>query len=127
MKSQEEIPVHITSVRDKVSTGSVVLETWEKKERTARAFKALGISWGLAVAAVFLPLLHFFLVPLLLLAGPVAFFLVAGQGAVILGGKGECPECRREFNIVRTPVQWPISDSCNHCQAQLKIDRAGAA
>src|SRR6476661_6597993 len=39
------------------------------KERTRRALKVLGIFWGLAIACVFVPILHFILVPLFTLVG----------------------------------------------------------
>jgi hypothetical protein len=121
MKAPESIPVQITSARDHHSEGTVSLQSWEKKERTARAFKALGFTWIGAIVAVFLPLLHFVLVPALLVAGPLLFFWVAGREQVILGGKGTCPDCGKEFEIVRSPVKWPLTDLCNHCQARVKI------
>jgi len=82
------------------------------------------MSWGLGLVAIFIPLLHFVLVPLLIIAGPFAFYWVAGQEQIILGGKGECPECQREFEIARSPVKWPLSDLCNHCRSQLNIEPA---
>jgi hypothetical protein len=122
MISQVTIPVMIKSANNLESHGEVWLRNWEKKERTLRAFKSLGICWGLAIVTVFIPLAHFILVPSFLLAGPVLFFMTISQEQVILGGKGICPKCKKEFNIVRSQVKWPISDLCNHCQTQLKIE-----
>ncbi len=126
MKSQVTISVKITSFREKVSQGEVEQKIWDKRERTMRGLKALGVSWGLAVFAVVIPILHFVLVPLLLVIGPFAFYYVAGQKEIILGGKGLCPECEREFEIVRSTAKWPLSDLCNHCHAQLKIESKGS-
>ena len=120
----EQVAVTIRGMRGKAPTsGSVRLRVWQKRERTLRGLKSLGICWGLAVAAVFLPLLHFVLVPLLLLAGPAAFFWIAGQEQVVLGGSGGCPDCGKTFEIVRSPARWPLSDSCNHCRSQVTIER----
>jgi hypothetical protein len=122
----QTLPVALLSNRGHSSSGSVELKIWDKKEKLVRASKALGIAWGLAIASVLIPILHFILVPLFILSGPIVFFWVASQEQVILGGKGECPECHREFEIVRSPVKWPMSDLCNHCQAEIKIERAQA-
>jgi hypothetical protein len=119
--SEREIQVRIGSRVENSTSGQVLLKSWTKQERTRRSFKALGFCWLLAVGAVLIPILHFVLVPTFLLAGPIAFFWVANQEDEISGGKGVCPECSKEFEIVRTAVKWPITDICNHCRAELKI------
>jgi hypothetical protein len=124
MNAQTTLQVVISGPSGKTTQGTVAHQVWDKKERMTRGLKALGFSWGLALAAVLIPLLHFILVPTLLLAGPVVFFWIVKQEQIILGGKGECPECRKEFEIVRSAVEWPLSDLCNHCQAPVKISLA---
>jgi hypothetical protein len=125
MSSQAVIPVQIRGLGDKVSPGTVEHQAWQKRERTLRALKALGITWGLAVAAVLIPLLHFVLVPLLLLAGPAVFVWIAGQEEMILGGRGTCPECGKPLEIAKSTVKWPLKDICTHCHAQLTVERQG--
>jgi hypothetical protein len=123
MKLQESIPVIITGSHERAASGTVERRVWEKKERALRGFKAWMICWGIAMGAALIPLLHFILVPFFILAGPVAFQWVNGQEEIILGGKGTCPDCNREFEIVRTSVKWPLSDLCNHCHSQLRIEK----
>lgn len=126
MNSPQTLAVTVTDIRGQASSGSVELKVWDKKERTTRALKALGFTLGLAVISVLIPILHFILVPTFILASPIVFFWIAGQEQVILGGKGNCPNCHKEFEIARSAVTWPLSDICNHCQAELKIDQVGA-
>jgi len=121
MKSQETIQVVIEGSQGRLGSGTVEKRVFEKKERTVRAFKAWGAAWGLALVSILIPMLHFLLVPFFLISGPFIFYWILGQEQVILGGKGECPECKKEFKIVRSPVKWPITDLCNHCQAQVKV------
>jgi hypothetical protein len=124
-KAHESIRVRIESVDEsRASEGEVEYQAWTKAERTKRGLKALGMAYGGAVVALFIPLVHFFAVPLLLLAGPFIFFLISGQEEVILGGSGICPKCAQSFKIVRSAVKWPLTDLCNHCQTELKIHRA---
>jgi hypothetical protein len=122
MKSElKTLPVEITNIQGEKTTGTVELRIWDKKERTMRALKALGMTWGAAAVCVIFPIIHFVLVPVLILAGPIIFSIVVGQEQVILGGKGQCPKCKQEFEIARSSVKWPMTDICNHCQAELKI------
>lgn len=121
MPHQEKLTVAIQGPSGKTTRGKVLHQSWSSKERTLRAFKALGIAWVLALGAVLIPILHFILVPILLLSGPLAFAWVSQQHELIAGGDGKCPECAETFMIARTAVKWPISDLCNKCQAGLKI------
>jgi hypothetical protein len=127
MNSPQTLAVKISNVRGSTSNGTVELKVWDKKERTTRAFKALAFTWGLAIISILIPILHFILVPTLILAGPIVFSWIAGQEQVILGGKGVCPECGKEFEIARSAVKWPMSDLCNHCKTELKIEQTEPA
>jgi hypothetical protein len=122
--AQESIPVRIHGVRETVTSGQVEQLSWDKAQRTRRALKALGICWGIALCTVLIPILHFILVPLFLISGPIVFFWVASQERMITGGKGICPECGKAIDLMKSPPRWPLSDLCSHCQARLSIERA---
>jgi hypothetical protein len=117
-----EIQIQILAPHSGASaSGTMQVEQWDKRARTARAARAWGICWLTAIGAVFLPLLHFFLVPALLLAGPVAAFFIVAQENIILGGKGACPSCQRAIPFPRQSLRFPISDHCPHCQTSLVV------
>jgi hypothetical protein len=61
--------------------------------RASRAVRTWAACWGLAVAAVFLPVLHFILVPLLLLAGPALAWGRLHEAASLVSAEGACPAC----------------------------------
>lgn len=124
MATDLSVGVRLLNARGDQSTGVATLRSWPKAERTLRAFKALGISWGLAVVSVILPLAHFFLVPLFLIAGPVAFYWIGSQRDLIIGGEGTCPGCAKTFTLARAPARWPIRDVCGHCHSEFEIAQA---
>ncbi|MBI5170884.1 MAG: hypothetical protein HZA61_15450 [Candidatus Eisenbacteria bacterium] len=66
---------------------------WSPPERSSRAVRALATCWGLAVLAVFLPVLHFVLVPSLLVAGPVVALSRLREHRTVRGASGTCPAC----------------------------------
>src|SRR4051812_39604493 len=106
----------------KTASGEIQIQYWNKKERTLRALKFGGMCWGGAVVAVFMPLVHFVLVPCLIIAGPIMFFFVADRESVVLGGVGVCPGCSAALPIARAAVKFPLSDLCTSCQSTVKID-----
>jgi hypothetical protein len=62
-------------------------------DRMRRVLTALGVFWGLAVPAVFMPVAHFILVPTLLLTGVVVAVLRSREDVRLLGAHGRCPRC----------------------------------
>lgn len=75
------------------SPALVRVRTWEQRERAARALRALATCWALALIAVFLPVLHFVLVPSLLVAGPLVAALRLREAHTVQSATGECPVC----------------------------------
>jgi hypothetical protein len=62
-------------------------------DRMRRVLTALGIFWGLAIPAVFMPVAHFILVPSLLMIGIVVAALRSREDVRLLGAHGRCPRC----------------------------------
>jgi hypothetical protein len=87
----------------------------------SRALKSLGTCWVAAFVAVFIPLLHFVLVPGLLLAGPIVASVIFKQQSVVLGGTGICPSCQAQLQIVRSQERWPLRDVCANCHAHVDV------
>ncbi len=100
-----------------LGAGTLYSELPTSGERLARAGKVLALCWGLAVAAVFIPIVHFFLVPLFLIAGPVMAFQKYRVTELALKADGLCPECQAQVSIVLEPAdrlpKWSYCPACN--------------
>ena len=120
-KRAKAIPVLVTSGDEGERPGVVYLERWDQKQRMKRALKTLGLTWGLAVGAVLIPLMHFILVPSLLIAGPALAYYQYQQQSAILGGTTECPKCGVTFEIVKSRERWPLKDVCSKCFTNVVI------
>ncbi|HTR97909.1 MAG TPA: hypothetical protein VMH61_08410 [Candidatus Acidoferrales bacterium] len=72
---------------------SVRVESRDRRARLVRAARTLGACWGLAVVAIFLPVLHFVLVPLLLVLGPALGWSRLNEAHSLLRASGSCPGC----------------------------------
>ncbi|MBC7386960.1 MAG: hypothetical protein H7301_12475 [Cryobacterium sp.] len=119
-----DVPVIVKGGMETPSTaGSVKIITWSKKERTRRALKMLGACWAVGLFCVILPVIHFVLVPGLFIAGIVFFSNLISQETLVLGGKGECPECHQSFAISRGKDRFPMAEVCESCRANLSIDK----
>ncbi|HTK92013.1 MAG TPA: hypothetical protein VL948_17395 [Verrucomicrobiae bacterium] len=62
-------------------------------ERMTRVLSALGICWGIAAVAVFMPVAHFILVPTFLLLGIGLAVVRSREDVRLLGAHGRCPRC----------------------------------
>jgi hypothetical protein len=126
--NEKSISVKIRNPRNENSAdGNIQVQFWDKKERNIRALKFWGICWGLALVSIFIPMLHFVLVPGFILAGPIVWFFVLGQESAVLGGEGTCPHCQAAFKIAKSAYKFPMSDVCNACHENVKIEPVESA
>ena len=123
MNTTESIQVRVQAKNDRNTLGLVTFQTWDQNTRLKRAFKSLGMALGLTVVAVFIPGVHFILVPTLLLGGPIFSYMVYTQESAILGGASTCPACGKDFKIVKSKNQWPLKDVCAFCQENVTIEK----
>jgi len=87
-----------------------------RPERLKRALARLGAVWGAAIFAIAIPILHFILVPGLLLLGPVVAVLAfrARVRADANTGIG-CPKCGSPVSAVGGTYGWPLRLACGEC------------
>lgn len=93
----------------------------EKNKRIIKAIKALVILWACAGFAVFIPMLHFVLVPGLFLAG--IFFAISGytDDVRVANNKVACLKCSQTVIIKEQADQFPIWVKCESCSTEYRI------
>lgn len=116
-------PVRIRGTAGAESEGEVFIRTWTLAERRRRSLIILAKCWGAAAIAVVVPMLHFVLVPVLVIVGPIWGWFLKRQERIILGGSGTCPKCSEPFKIERALDRWPLSDICDRCHAHVTIEQ----
>ena len=105
-------------------TGSVELSYWSKAEQMKKSILSWVSCWILAIVSIFLPGLHFVLVPTFLVLGPALFFYFSRQQAMIISGKGKCPHCNEKLLISKGPLRFPIEELCTACRKNVIITLA---
>jgi len=101
----------------------VTILSWTSRQRIVRALKLLLGLWALMVAAVFVPILHFILVPLLLVGGPVAAYLSYRQKEEIPATNLLCPGCKQIVQLAASNVLWPLHLRCGNCGRFLRVEK----
>jgi hypothetical protein len=117
-------PVTITYPDFPPTTGQIRVQEYSDSDRMKNAIKIGLMCWGGAVFAVFIPMLHFVLVPLLLLMGPILGLVKYNQKAQVLAGQGTCPACQAPLKIVKGTLNWPLEETCDQCWRKSKIEAA---
>jgi hypothetical protein len=91
--------------------------------RGVRAIQGLLACWGLAIVAVFVPVLHFILVPGLLLGG---LFLARArwrEEATLLAVRGVCPGCGAGQSFaLRQPARAQVPWRCPGCGRPIVVE-----
>ena len=112
----------ITGFSAEQGTGRAVFETVETKERVRRAALGLGMAWGIALLGFFIPLAHFFIVPIGLVAGVVIAFRHLRHSTVMTECEGKCPDCgeKQSFELP-WGITFPASARCASCSRSLTL------
>lgn len=90
------------------------------RQRLKRALSTLGYVWFAALLAVTVPVLHLVLVPVFLLAGPIAaVFSFRTRVRLDPGTRVPCPKCASMFAVESEHYGWPLRLRCRRCFAAL--------
>lgn len=93
-----------------------------KKMKIQNGIKKFGLFFGLALASVFIPVLHFVLVPAFLIIAAVSFFYgYRVEFQVSAPVSFNCLECSKELALPLL-VGSNRRLNCTHCTAQHRIE-----
>ena len=121
---EKEIPAKFISVKNqKKSSGVVITRLYDEKERNSKILKYAGGSLVASIISIFIPLLHFVLVPGFIIAA-IVFAVYYSRPANIERAKAKCPECGVDFVISRGKPVFPIQDVCASCHHKITISKA---
>ena len=115
------MPSVILQIDNESTTGRAGKVRLPPKERRRRGLRAAMPFWLGAIPCVFIPLLHYILVPLLLVLG----FLQARSHwripFVYVEGRVQCPRCQQGLTFHEVPVEVPLKVLCENCGYQLRL------
>jgi hypothetical protein len=125
--SEVEIPVAVTIFGARPTAATAGVRHRSLAARMRRAALGLGAAWLLAVPAVFFPVLHFVLVPGLLVGGVVLAVILLREDRTLARVRGTCPRCGGALDL--TPggrFRLPRAVQCLHCNNTLTLTVADA-
>ena len=104
------------------SAAVVSLRRRSRRERVVAVARTWAICWLAAVVAVFLPVLHFILVPALLIGGPFYALSMRHEHATLLSARGPCPACGAEVRHTQQRRAVPsVALRCDGCGRALEL------
>ena len=95
--------------------------------RFRRGFQLLILFWVGAFVCIFIPVLHFILVPTGILLGFFMFYREMGFQYRLVSGIIECPGCRQSYNVRPLGFNWPKYERCRCCDADLILEATADA
>ena len=122
-EKEHPLEVEILSRDGSIREGHLILKERPLQDRVSRAFKAFGLWTLAAILAVFIPVLHFILVPAFVL---VAIFMGANgllDAFKIESGELTCARCGTVSHIDARAETYPLHIDCEHCDARMTAYR----
>lgn len=112
----------VESSKSNESHGSIVQIQLSEAQARKNALKAMALLWGIGVLSIFLPVIHFFSVPLFLIAGLVAFFTLKKRTSRIAETELKCPDCGANIDSNQIEIGKDIFDTyCESCRTPLRL------
>lgn len=92
-------------------------------QRFKIAIKSLIICWVAGALFILIPVLHFILVPVALVAGIILFFR-SFKLTNYLHSPTEiaCPSCKKTVALKPGPFNWPLIAECLACRSEININ-----
>jgi hypothetical protein len=107
---------------DKSTAADLRVQRHGKRARIRRAIAAWACCWGAAIAAAFVVVLHWVLVPLLVIAGPIMALSQLTNRVTVLEVEGPCPACgARVHETPKRDARTPIDLRCEGCRRALTV------
>jgi predicted RNA-binding Zn-ribbon protein involved in translation (DUF1610 family) len=110
----------IVGYGDDTGTGVAEVVVYDGPARVKRALAGLALSWGAALAGLFIPVAHFLLVPGFLIFGIIVFVSRMRVRVRAESVHGTCPDCGAEQDFEAAGA-WslPRRLDCTHCGRSL--------
>ncbi|MBN8554346.1 MAG: hypothetical protein J0L93_02785 [Deltaproteobacteria bacterium] len=114
-------PISTTTRSGEKNQGQLRIIFWSKEERLKRALKAAGIGLGLTFIFIFLPIVHFILVPLALIITPLVSVYLYKQTEEVPKQNLICPKCAANVEVSSSNKFEKIELICDSCRSVLEI------
>ena len=120
--SERRVPVIVELEHFAATEGTAIVVERTLRERAVRAALALAVCWAGALLCVFIPLLHFVLVPGLLTTGVALLFLRLRETTSMARLEAPCPRCK-ESRVMETggPYRNGRRVRCDQCGRELTL------
>ncbi len=106
-------------------TGQVVLAKIHSSVRMRKAIKSFFIFFGLAIASIFVPILHFFLVPGFLILSIFMAINAYSDSQEIANLDLKCAKCGTSVTLAeKRQEQYPFWVKCPSCQTEYRIEKS---
>lgn len=97
------------------TTGTLTIRHFTPGQRAWRAGKLFAIFFALALFSVFIPVLHFVLVPAFCLIATACAMFYAMQDRAVEIAEGICPYCGKTTLLPKAQFEGEFRDSCQQC------------
>jgi len=125
MKVREErLPIRGFGVAP--ASADIAVQTLSPRERLRRSATPPAIGLGLAILVLPIPIVHFAVPPMAILAGLAIGIRRAFHREIIATARGHCPFCQAEQSLGLTGANYtlPRDLKCRSCGRLLTLDRA---
>jgi len=122
MPRENQLSIRVLARSGEIGEDSLKVLTWTPAERKQRAIKAGLIGLGAAIVSLFIPIVHFFMVPLALLGSPILIWFILRQESYAPKQSISCPHCSQKIEMAALYTLSSTEILCDACRQVLRIE-----
>lgn len=113
--------VSVRTFSGEESAGELTIVSFSPAQRTKRTLVRTGSILLVTVIGALIPVAHFIIVPVGLIAAVITFSRSRSTKEQVTGGDITCPACKEKITLCVRPLKIPLKESCDHCHRQVMI------
>lgn len=117
------IPVRVLGAPGEETAGKLFVENRSFVTRLTQGLKFLLLFGALASISIFIPGLHFILVPAFSIVGLFGFFVTLTKTEMVTGIEASCPRCGTALFLAAQSPRFPLYSDCSNCAKRVGIER----
>lgn len=119
----EKILIEANVCDERRAPGFVLVHFFLPTEKIHQAIKKLIFFWGISFLSILVPVFHFVTVPLFFFLGIIMARRSYKSEGAVLEGEAQCPHCLTTVNISKCELQWPLTEICQNCAREVRMER----
>ena len=114
-------PIKASTFSGETTNGEIIIVEYSRAQIISKTLRNTILALLITALLLFIPLLHFLLVPIGIITTIGIFIRTSGTRSIITSGHAPCPACGETIMLAKRNYRMPLKDICENCHREVVI------